>query len=62
MGYYIGMGFNRNIVGCKVFLVYRKSTVARDLIETLWDVKTDRNADIAKLTKDLIETLWDVKL
>ena len=40
MGYYIGMGFNRNIVGCKDMKSWPRSCGGGvDLIETLWDVK-----------------------
>ena len=36
-------GFNRNILGCKVFYgFYRWLAVVFDLIETYWDVKVER--------------------
>ena len=33
------LGFNRDIVECKVFCVRKIITTALDLIETLWNVK-----------------------
>ena len=32
------------------------------LIETLWNVKEDKQADVKKALSVLIETLWNVKI
>ncbi len=62
VGYYIGIGFNRNILGCKerCFICSIRKPV--DLIETYWDVKVDIFCYSIHVCIDLIETYWDVKI
>ena len=53
---------NRNIVECKVRIVYRKANSHIVLIETLWNVKTETLPEQTRIVAVLIETLWNVKL
>ena len=52
---------NRNIVECKVRIVYRKANSHIVLIETLWNVKTETLPEQTRIVAVLIETLWNVK-
>ena len=54
---------NRNIVECKVGGWHNIAVLLICvLIETLWNVKEDKQADVKKALSVLIETLWNVKL
>ena len=55
------MGFNRNILGCKVLFQKSYYLFGNDLIETYWDVKLHSSDENFKSVLDLIETYWDVK-
>ena len=54
-------GFNRNIVECKVVLIFLSSSFTRVLIETLWNVKRSEQVKRCGNAVVLIETLWNVK-
>ena len=57
-----GMGFNRDIVECKVNVsCCILGMDHEDLIETLWNVKSDALPRESARLCDLIETLWNVK-
>ena len=55
-------GINRNIVECKVRLLAPSSGRSNVLIETLWNVKTERGSQVRNSDGVLIETLWNVKI
>ena len=55
------MRFNRYIVECKVLYEKKSSNWKKDLIDTLWNVKTTPQQKVRWKAGDLIDTLWNVK-
>ena len=56
------MRINRNIVECKGVSLSDHRKGKGVLIETSWNVKEDKQADVKKALSVLIETSWNVKL
>ena len=47
---------------CKEDFSFFGESLSMVLIETLWNVKEDKQADVKKALSVLIETLWNVKI
>ena len=47
---------------CKLSLISIKMFMAKELIDTLWNVNVVANADLPKVESELIDTLWNVNI
>ena len=57
----IANGINRYIMECKyTFNAYHLCTTRNELIDTLWNVNSTKNAICVNFKVELIDTLWNV--